>query len=61
MLCDAAQGAKQDELLGSQFQAQLRQEPCVYFATLEYGSNNAHCLGEGSQRLLLATQGTAIG
>jgi hypothetical protein len=38
---DAVQGAKQDELLESHFQGQLRQEPCLYLVTLAYGSNTA--------------------
>ena len=60
MLCDAAQGAKQDELLEPHFRGQLRQQSCLHFLTLAYGRNTAHCLGERSQRFLLAKQGTVI-
>jgi len=60
MLYNAAHGAKQDELPEPHFQGQLRQEPCLYFLILAYGSKSAHCLGERSQRLLLATKGTAV-
>jgi len=60
MLCDAAQGAKQDELLEPHFLGQLRQQPCLHLLTQAYGSNTAHCLGERSQRFLLATQGTTV-
>jgi hypothetical protein len=43
------------------YRYQLRLEPCLYSSRRirTYGSNTVHCVWEYSQRLLLATQGTA--